>query len=243
MVTPYNDNQTPKVEQVRKMFNNIAPKYDLLNRIISLGLDRSWRRKALDMLAPYAPKRVLDVATGTGDLAIELLKHVPSVREVLGIDISEEMMRVGAGKVASLGLSQQISFSRQDSTATDLETASFDAATIGFGIRNFTDIPAAARELHRLLRPSGVLVIIELSEPTNRFLHLGYSLYTRTVIPMLGRLLTGDKSAYTYLPKSIAAVPQREQMTEILRAVGFREAFYHSIFPGACTIYIGINAD
>ena len=116
MVTPYNDNQTPKVEQVRKMFNNIAPKYDLLNRIISLGLDRSWRRKALGMLAPYAPKRVLDVATGTGDLAIELLKHVPSVREVLGIDISEEMMRVGAGKVASLGLSQQISFSRQDST-------------------------------------------------------------------------------------------------------------------------------
>ena len=98
MVTPYNDNQTPKVEQVRKMFNNIAPKYDLLNRIISLGLDRSWRRKALGMLAPYAPKRVLDVATGTGDLAIELLKHVPSVREVLGIDISEEMMRVGAGK-------------------------------------------------------------------------------------------------------------------------------------------------
>ena len=184
MVTPYNDNQTPKVEQVRKMFNNIAPKYDLLNRIISLGLDRSWRRKALGMLAPYAPKRVLDVATGTGDLAIELLKHVPSVREVLGIDISEEMMRVGAGKVASLGLSQQITFSRQDSTATDLETASFDAATIGFGIRNFTDIPAAARELHRLLRPSGVLVIIELSEPTNRFLHLGYSLYTRTVIPV-----------------------------------------------------------
>lgn len=243
MVTPYNDNQTPKVEQVRKMFNNIAPKYDLLNRIISLGLDRSWRRKALGMLAPYAPKRVLDVATGTGDLAIELLKHVPSVREVLGIDISEEMMRVGAGKVASLGLSQQITFSRQDSTATDLKTASFDAATIGFGIRNFTDIPAAARELHRLLRPSGVLVIIELSEPTNRFLHLGYSLYTRTVIPMLGRLLTGDKSAYTYLPKSIAAVPQREQMTEILRAAGFREAFYHSIFPGACTIYIGINAD
>ena len=136
MVTPYNDNQTPKVEQVRKMFNNIAPKYDLLNRIISLGLDRSWRRKARGMLAPYAPKRVLDVATGTGDLAIELLKHVSSVREVLGIDISEEMMRVGAGKVASLGLSQQITFSRQDSTATDLETASFDAATIGFGIRS-----------------------------------------------------------------------------------------------------------
>ena len=103
MVTPYNDNQTPKVEQVRKMFNNIAPKYDLLNRIISLGLDRSWRRKALAMLAPYAPKRVLDVATGTGDLAIELLKHVPSVREVLGIDISEEMMRVGAARSPASG--------------------------------------------------------------------------------------------------------------------------------------------
>lgn len=243
MITPYEDSQAPKVEQVRTMFDRIAPRYDLLNRLISLGMDKSWRRKALAMLAPYAPKRVLDVATGTGDLAIELLRTIPSVHEVLGIDISEEMMRVGAQKVAELGLSSSISFSQQDSTATDLPSGSFDAATIGFGIRNFADIPAAARELHRLLRPSGVLVIIELSEPTNRFLHMGYSLYTRTIVPGLGRLLTSDKSAYSYLPKSIAAVPQREQMTDILRAAGFREAFYHSIFPGACTIYIGINAD
>ena len=152
-------------------------------------------------------------------------------------------MRIGQEKVQALALERKISFERQDSTATTFADASFDAATIGFGIRNFTDIPAAARELHRILRPSGVLVIIELSEPKNPILHLGYKLYAGHIIPLIGRFMSEDRDAYRYLPKSIAVMPQREKMVEILKEAGFREAFYRSIFPGSCTIYIGINAE
>lgn len=239
MLTPYND-QEPKVDQIRRMFNRIAPKYDQLNRIISLGLDRSWRKRALHLLAPYAPQRVLDVATGTGDLAIEIIQTISSAKEVVGVDISEEMMRVGQEKVHQAGLDKKISFERQDCTAMTFEADSFDAATIAFGIRNFSDIPAAAAELHRVLRPGGVLIIAELSVPTNPLLRLGYKLYAGQIIPLIGRLISKDRDAYTYLPKSIAAVPQRERMVEILRKAGFSEAFYESIFPGTCTIYVAI---
>ncbi len=239
MLTPYND-QEPKVDQIRRMFNRIAPKYDQLNRIISLGLDRSWRKRALHLLAPYAPQRVLDVATGTGDLAIEIIQTISSTKEVVGVDISEEMMRVGQEKVHQAGFDKKISFERQDCTAMTFEADSFDAATIAFGIRNFSDIPAAAAELHRVLRPGGVLIIAELSVPTNPLLRLGYKLYAGQIIPLIGRLISKDRDAYTYLPKSIAAVPQRERMVEILRKAGFSEAFYESIFPGTCTIYVAI---
>ena len=239
MLTPYND-QEPKVDQIRRMFNRIAPKYDQLNRIISLGLDRPWRKRALHLLAPYAPQRVLDVATGTGDLAIEIIQTISSAKEVVGVDISEEMMRVGQEKVHQAGLDTKISFERQDCTAMTFEADSFDAATIAFGIRNFSDIPAAAAELHRVLRPGGVLIIAELSVPTNPLLRLGYKLYAGQIIPLIGRLISKDRDAYTYLPKSIAAVPQRERMVEILRKAGFSEAFYESIFPGTCTIYVAI---
>lgn len=239
MLTPYND-QEPKVDQIRRMFNRIAPKYDQLNRIISLGLDRSWRKRALHLLAPYAPQRVLDVATGTGDLAIEIIQTISSAKEVVGVDISEEMMRVGQEKVHQAGLDKKISFERQDCTAMTFEADSFDAATIAFGIRNFSDIPTAAAELHRVLRPGGVLIIAELSVPTNPLLRLGYKLYAGQIIPLIGRLISKDRDAYTYLPKSIAAVPQRERMVEILRKAGFSEAFYESIFPGTCTIYVAI---
>lgn len=239
MLTPYND-QEPKVDQIRRMFNRIAPKYDQLNRIISLGLDRPWRKRALHLLAPYAPQRVLDVATGTGDLAIEIIQTISSAKEVVGVDISEEMMRVGQEKVHQAGLDTKISFERQDCTAMTFEADSFDAATIAFGIRNFSDIPAAAAELHRVLRTGGVLIIAELSVPTNPLLRLGYKLYAGQIIPLIGRLISKDRDAYTYLPKSIAAVPQRERMVEILRKAGFSEAFYESIFPGTCTIYVAI---
>ena len=221
MITPYKDSAESKVDQVRRMFNRIAPQYDRLNLVISLGLDRSWRRKALSFLAPYAPKHVLDVATGTGDVAISLVQTMPSVKKVTGVDISEEMMRIGAEKVHQLGLSDRIVFDRQDCTATSFEENTFDAATISFGIRNFPDIPAAARELHRIIRPSGVL----------------------NIIPLIGRFFSDDKDAYTYLPKSIAAMPQREKMVAILQEAGFSEAFYHSIFPGTCTIYVAIKGE
>ena len=152
-------------------------------------------------------------------------------------------MRIGAEKVHQLGLSDRIVFDRQDCTATSFEENTFDAATISFGIRNFPDIPAAARELHRIIRPSGVLVIAELSEPTNPVLRMAYKLYAGNIIPLIGRFFSDDKDAYTYLPKSIAAMPQREKMVAILQEAGFSEAFYHSIFPGTCTIYVAIKGE
>ncbi len=239
-ITPYDD-QEDKTSQVQRMFNHIAPTYDKLNRIISLGLDRKWRKRGIDLLRPYEPQHVLDIATGTGDLAIELLQTLPSASSVLGIDISEEMMRIGLDKVRELGLDERISFAREDCTALTLEDNSFDAATIGFGIRNFADIPQAAREIHRVLRPGKPVVILELTEPTNQLLHWGYSLYARKVIPMVGKFISEDERAYSYLPESIAAVPQREAMVQILLEAGFSEAFHRVLFPGTCAIYLGLK--
>lgn len=240
MVTPYNDSEE-KVSQVQRMFNRIAPTYDKLNHIVSLGLDPSWRRKAIAMLAPYQPQEVLDVATGTGDLAIDILQQIPSVRSILGVDISEEMMRYGEDKVRSLGLETKISFKREDCTALTLDSESFDAVTIGFGIRNFEDIPAAARELHRVLRPGKPVVILELTEPRNKLMHFFYRLYANRVIPFLGQYISEDRDAYTYLPRSIEEAPQREEMVQIFLNAGFREAYYRNIAPGTCAIYVAIK--
>ncbi len=240
MVTPYNDSEE-KVSQVQRMFNRIAPTYDKLNHIVSLGLDPSWRRKAIALLAPYQPQEVLDVATGTGDLAIDILQQISSVRSVLGVDISEEMMRYGEDKVRSLGLETKISFKREDCTALTLDSESFDAVTIGFGIRNFEDIPAAARELHRVLRPGKPVVILELTEPRNKLMHFFYRLYANRVIPFLGQYISEDRDAYTYLPRSIEEAPQREEMVQIFLNAGFREAYYRNIAPGTCAIYVAIK--
>lgn len=240
MVTPYNNNE-PKVSQVQRMFNRIAPTYDRLNRMISLGLDQSWRAKAIELLRPYEPREVLDVATGTGDLAIELLRSIPSIEQILGVDISEEMMRIGENKVHSLGLDSKISFAQEDCTALSLGSESFDAATVAFGIRNFPDIPAAARELHRVLRDGKPLIILELSEPKNLIMRLGYKAYAGVIIPLLGRIYSGDAEAYKYLPRSIEVMPQHESMVQILLETGFREAYYRSIAPGTCTIYVAIK--
>lgn len=240
MVTPYNEEEE-KVSQVQRMFNRIAPTYDRLNRIISLGLDRSWRRYAINLLRPYQVKCILDVATGTGDLAIDMLSSLPDVKEILGVDISEEMMRYGEIKVRKLGLEEQIKFRREDCTDLSLEDESYDAVMIGFGIRNFTDIPKAAQEIHRVLRPNKPVVIIELTEPEHIFLRWGYRLYAGKFIPFIGRLISNDPLAYDYLPRSIEAAPQREAMLQIFRESGFRETYFQSLSLGTCTIYVAIK--
>lgn len=240
MVTPYNDGEE-KVSQVQRMFNRIAPTYDRLNRIVSLGLDPSWRKKAISLLAPYQPQKVLDVATGTGDLAIDIVRQVASVHSILGVDISEEMMRYGEDKVRNLGLETTITFKREDCTALTLESDSFDAITIGFGIRNFEDIPTAVKELYRVLKPNKPIVILELTEPKNKLIRFCYRLYAHHVIPFIGQYISKDKDAYVYLPHSIAAAPQREDMTNIFLEAGFREAYYHNIFPGTCAVYVAIK--
>lgn len=239
-VTPY-DEQTPKGDQIRRMFNSIAPTYDKLNRIISLGLDKRWRRRGIALLAPYQPRKILDIATGTGDLAIDLINKLPSVNEILGVDISEEMMRIAQAKVQTLGLDERISFAREDSTAMSFDNDSFDAVTIGFGIRNFEHIPQAAREIHRVLKSGKPLLILELTEPEALLPRLGYKLYAGHIIPWLGRIVSGDADSYTYLPRSIVATPQRQAMVDLLLEAGFSEAYHRVLFPGTCAIYVAVK--
>lgn len=230
-----------KMEQIQRMFNRIAPTYDRLNAIISFGMCYKWRRQGIEMLALHVPVDVLDVATGTGDLAIEMQRMVPSIRHIHGVDIADEMMRIGEQKVKALNLDQVIHFERQDCTDLTYQDNSFDAVTIAFGIRNFSDIPQAAREIYRVLRPGKAFMILELTEPVNPILKFGYKIYSGMVLPLIGRIVSQDKEAYSYLPKSISRVPQREKMTQIFRDAGFSEAYYHSIFPGTCTIYMGVK--
>lgn len=235
-IKPYNK-EGKKSELVEEMFDHIAPAYDKLNHTLSMGIDRSWRRRAIGTLRPFRPRRILDVATGTGDFAI------PAYRELLpetliGTDISEGMMEVGREKARQAHLSDKISFVREDCTSLSFAEGSFDAVTVAFGIRNFEDLDKSISEMHRVLAPGGHLVILELSTP-NRFpMKQLFAVYSRIVIPLLGKCISKDNSAYTYLPESIRAFPQGEVMQEVIRKAGFSEVSFKRLTFGICTLYV-----
>ncbi len=233
-ITPYGS-EDPKGRQVEQMFDSIAPAYDFMNRAMTLGIDRRWRSKAVGMLGN--PKNILDVATGTGDLALLLARRIPE-SEVTGIDLSEGMISVGQKKIAEAGLEERITLIAGDCLALPFADNSFDCITVAYGVRNFADIPAGLREMQRVLRPGGKLCIIELSVPTNPVVKPFYNLYTRTIIPFIGRLVSHDSRAYSYLPESIAAVPQRGDMTSLMEAAGLHNATFHPLTLGVCTIYL-----
>ena len=234
-VKPYGQ-EGKKVEQVERMFDHIAPAYDRLNRLMSLGIDRSWRRTALKWLRPYRPALVLDVATGTGDFAIQACRMLPSA-SLTGVDLSEGMMQVGRRKVEQAGLAARIDFQREDCEALTFSDASFDAVTVAFGIRNFEHLDRGLREMCRVLRPGGHLVILELSTPDRPPMKQLYRIYSR-LIPLMGRLVSHDRSAYTYLPQSIRAFPQGEVMSESIRRAGFSDVRFRRLTFGVCTLYM-----
>lgn len=234
-IKPYNEKEG-KAAQVEKMFDHIAPAYDNLNHLMSWGIDKSWRRKAIRLLEPYHPQHIMDVATGTGDFAIQACQMLQPV-ELIGTDISEGMMNVGREKVKQLGLDQQISFAKEDCTALSFPESRFDAITVAFGIRNFEHLDKGLKEMYRVLVPGGHLVILELSEPAHFPMKQGYTLYSKFVIPAMGWLLSKDRSAYTYLPESIKAFPQGEVMQEIIRKAGFSEVKFKRLTMGTCTLY------
>ena len=234
-IKPYNEEEKKSV-QVERMFDNIAPAYDQLNHTLSWGIDKSWRKKAIDWLKPFNPQRMMDVATGTGDFAIQACR-VLNPKELIGTDISEGMMNVGRQKVKEAGLESRISFAKEDCTALSFPNNRFDAITVAFGVRNFEDLDKGLREMHRVLNSDGKLVILELSEPEWFPMKQLYALYSKVVIPTLGKLLSKDRSAYTYLPQSIKAFPQGEVMKEIILKVGFKEACFKRLTLGICTLY------
>lgn len=234
VIKPYGEGE--KAQQVEQMFDNIAPTYDKLNHRLSWDIDRGWRRKAISQLQPHAPKTLLDIATGTGDFAI-LAAQMLKPDRLVGADISEGMMEIGREKVKRLGLQDVISFEREDCTALSYPDASFDAVTAAFGIRNFADLDQGLREMCRVLKPGGNLSIVELTTPPRFPMKQLFRVYSHTILPVYGRLISRDGSAYSYLTKTIEAFPQGERMVEILKSAGFREAGFRRLTFGICTMY------
>ena len=236
-VKPY-DSQAAKTGQVREMFDSIAPAYDVMNRMMTLGIDRTWRRKAVDMVGEYKPRRILDVATGTGDLAF-LIDERLHPESLTGIDLSEGMLAVAREKARQRDVDNRVTFAVEDCLALSMPNNSFDAITVAYGVRNFENLQQGFAEMYRVLSPGGVLCVIELSTPEHFPMRQLYKLYTYTIIPLVGRIVSRDKQAYTYLPRSVAAVAQGEEMLDIFRSVGFRNCRLRRLTFGACTIYMG----
>lgn len=234
-VKPYNDKDSKRV-QVEQMFDNIAPSYDRLNHILSLGIDKGWRRKAIRSLVAYRPQSMLDIATGTGDFAIQSYKMLQPA-ELIGTDISEGMMEVGRKKVKQLGWEERIHFSQEDATALSFPDNRFDAITVAFGIRNFEDLDKGLSEMCRVLKPGGHLAILELTVPESFPMKQLYGIYSRAIIPTVGKLLSKDQSAYSYLPQSIKAFPQGETMQKVLQKAGFSDVKFERLTMGICTLY------
>ena len=240
-VKPYKSDDRNKGEQVREMFDNIAPAYDFMNRAMTFGIDKIWRRKAVDMIgkemqAASGIYKILDVATGTGDLAILMARKLDR-SHITGIDLSEGMVAIGKNKVKEAGLEDRIELTTGDCLALPFENDKFDCITVAYGVRNFEHLKAGYAEMLRVLKPGGMLCVIELSTPTSCLVKPFYKLYTRYVIPAAGRMVSNDVRAYSYLPESIAAVPQRGDMTAIISEVGFSDAAFLPLTFGVCTIY------
>lgn len=235
-ITPY-DNKRRKTEQVREMFDSIAPAYDFMNKAMTMGIDRWWRRRAVNRIKAEHPCSILDVATGTGDVAIALARAIEGCH-VTGIDLSEGMIEHGRAKIKSKGLVGRVTLEVADCLDLPIADNTFDCVTVAYGVRNFERLSEGYAEMLRVLRPGGLLAVLELSTPDTPLVAQLYRVYTRCVIPAIGRMVSGDSRAYTYLPESIAAVAQGEDMLDIARSVGFSDAEYHRYTFGTCTLYL-----
>ena len=227
-----------KKQEVAAMFDAIAPRYDLLNRVLSAGIDRTWRKKAVDWLVDHRPRRILDVATGTADLAIEASRLEPE--KIVGVDIAEEMLALGRAKLEKLGLDDRIVLQKGDAERLPFSDAQFDAVLVAFGVRNFENLQKGLREIRRVLKSGGVLVVLEFSRPTRFPVKQGYAFYGRYVLPVVGRFLSKDRGAYTYLPESITAFPDGDDFLEALASAGFEEVKERRLTFGIASLYRGV---
>ena len=236
-IVPNVSGSASKREQIESMFDEIAGKYDFFNHTLSLGIDKSWRKKGISTLKDLHPKKILDIATGTGDLAIETCRLLKP-ENILGIDLSEKMMSVGREKVAKAGLTDIISFDKRDCVDLQLENDSFDAATVAFGLRNFEQLDRSLQEILRVLKSGGKFMILELTTPDFFPMKQAYQLYSK-LIPFVGNCISHNSTAYHYLPKSIEAFPQGEEMKAILEKNGFKNVSYRKLTFGICMMYLG----
>ncbi len=236
-IKPYEEKGSKKV-QVENMFDNIAPYYDLLNRLLSVGIDTIWRKKAIQKIAPDNPKVVLDVATGTGDVALEIEKQCNADR-IVGLDLSEDMLNIGRQKIAKRNLSDKIEMIKGDSENLPFETNTFDALTVSFGVRNFENLKKGLTEMHRVLAPKGKCVVLEFSKPTIFPFKQAFNFYFKNILPFIGRITSKDKDAYSYLYKSVQEFPDGKNFVSILEDVGFVNCELQPLTLGICTIYVG----
>jgi demethylmenaquinone methyltransferase/2-methoxy-6-polyprenyl-1,4-benzoquinol methylase len=235
-VKPDSSLETSKKEQVEEMFNSIAHRYDFLNRFLSLGIDRAWRKKAISYLKPLAPKVILDVATGTGDLALEAISLSPT--QIIGIDIAEQMLVYGREKIEAKGLSAIIEMVNGDGEQLPFPNNNFDAITVAFGVRNFQNLSKGLKEMNRVLKPGGRIVVLEFSKPNSFPFKQGYNFYFTYILPVLGNLLSNSKNAYTYLPESVKHFPEGADFAAFLKDAGFKNMIVKPLTFGTCSLYI-----
>lgn len=234
-VTPYKDSSLNKKQQVARMFNNIAWRYDFLNHFLSFGIDHYWRKQAINTLKKYRPGLILDVATGTGDLAITALRLNPV--KIFGVDISADMLEIGRKKLIRKKLQDKIELLEVDSEKLIFEDNKFDAITVGFGVRNFENLEKGLSGMRRVLKPGGRLVVLEFSQPKSALIRVVYNFYSTRITPWLGKLISKDKAAYTYLHESVTVFPYGKDFTDILEKTGYRNPTIRPLTLGIATVY------
>lgn len=234
-VKPYQNSEEHKKVQIETMFDNIAHKYDFLNHVLSAGIDILWRKKAIKTIASIQPKTILDMATGTGDFAFEALKLQPDM--IYGVDLSQNMLDVGIEKSKERGTTDRIAFIKGDAEKLSFEDDYFDAITVGFGVRNFSNLKVGLSELQRVLKPNGMIVILEPSFPSNVFLKSIFQIHFKYITPLVGKLFSKDDAAYKYLPDSVEAFPQGKQFTDLLEECQFKNTKHLPLSFGICAMY------
>ena len=237
-IVPFKESDLAKKDQVADMFNNIAYRYDFLNRFLSVGIDVGWRKTAIKELRSIAPKKILDVATGTADVAL-LTEQLLKPNEIVGIDISDGMLGFGREKIKAKGLENTITLLNGDSENIRFNNDYFDAITVAFGVRNFQDLSKGLKEMHRVLKPGGKVVILEFSKPSSIGFKQLYQFYMNYITPSIGKLFSKNKDAYQYLNDSVQAFPEGAQFLNILNDAGFTQTFLKKLSFGICTIYCG----
>jgi len=237
LALPYKENTDNKKKQVAQMFNNISARYDFLNHLLSMGIDKLWRKKAIGLLSGRPVKQLLDIASGTGDFALAGLKLNPE--RIIGSDISQGMLNVGIEKIKKKNLEHIISFELGDAEDIKHKGASFDAITVGFGVRNFEDLEKGLSEMHRVLKPTGQVAILEFSKPKQFPIKQFYNFYFLNILPLIGKLVSKDASAYTYLPESVQEFPDGKDFLDILQKVGYKNVKQYPVSFGIASIYWG----
>lgn len=238
-VKPYSDSDLTKKEQVEQMFDNISGKYDELNHILSMGIDVGWRKKVVKIIKNQNPKTVLDIATGTGDLAIMMAKATDA--KITGFDLSAGMLEVGRQKIKEQNLENRIEMIQGDAEKMPFEDNSFDCITVAFGVRNFENLKKGLDEIYRVLKPGGKFVILEFSQPQSFPMKQLYGFYSKNILPMIGKKISKDKSAYTYLPESVKAFPYGEEMKKILKSSNFIKTTDKKLTFGISSIYASLK--